>query len=90
MVLDAQAPAQVDPLNAAARASHRRSNVHHLGRRLGEGGSVQNLGAYMAVQAYRPDPIQIHGPLVGLPHLLGGNAELGGAQTGGDLGMGLS
>ena len=50
----------------------------------------KDLRAYMAVQAYWPDPIQIHGSLVGIRHLLGGNAELGGAQTGGDLGMGLS
>ena len=34
-------------------------------------------------------PLQAHGPLVSLGHLLRRNAELGGAQAGGDLGMGL-
>jgi len=89
MVLDAQAPAQVNPLNAATRGSHGPGNVHHLGCRLGEGSGVQDLRAYMTVQAHRPDSVQFHSSLVGLCHLLGGDAELGGTQAGGDLGMGL-
>ena len=89
MVLDSQAPAQVDSLHLAPRSHHGGSDVHHLAHRLGKGRDVQNLRADVAVQAHGLYSLQAHGPPVGLGHLLRRYAELGGAKASGDLGVGL-